>query len=105
MTPLEIQSLPREEAALAKPVKVRGVVTFAYPDEVGDFVIEDASGGLYINADDSSWSGKPPPVSSLVEVSGVTDEGGFAPLVKLHSFEILGTSPLPVARPVTANQL
>ena len=45
-------ALPREEAALGRPVKVRGVVTFAYPEKVGEFVIEDASGGLYISAGD-----------------------------------------------------
>ena len=105
MTPAEIHALDREDAALAKPVKVRGVVTFAYPEEIGDFVIEDASGGLYVTAGDGSSKGKTPPVSSWVEVTGVTDEGGFAPVVKLHSMKILGTRPLPIARPVTANQL
>lgn len=105
VTPGEVHSMPREEAALARPVKVRGVVTFAYPEEVGEFAIEDASGGLYISADDPAWNRKPPPVGSLVEVTGVTGEGGYAPVVKVRSVKILGEAELPVAQPVTANQL
>lgn len=105
MTPGEVHSMPREEAALGRSVKVRGVVTFAYPEEVGEFVIEDASGGLYVSAGEADWHGKPPPVASLVEVTGVTGEGGYAPVVRVRSVEILGQAQLPVARPVTANQL
>jgi signal transduction histidine kinase len=105
MTPGEIHSLPREEAALGRSVKVRGVVTFAYPEEVGEFVIEDVSGGLYISAGDPEWNRKPPPVASLVEVTGVTGEGGYAPVVRVRAVEILGQVELPLARPATANQL
>jgi signal transduction histidine kinase len=105
MTPGGIHSMHREEAALGRPVKVRGVVTFAYPEKVGEFVIEDASGGLYISAGDPAWNRKLPPVASLVEVTGVTGEGGYAPVVKARSVEILGEAELPLAQPVTANQL
>jgi len=105
MTPGDVHSLPREEAALALPVKVCGVVTFAYRGNSGEFVIEDASGGLYIDASDPSWAGNTPPVGSLVEITGVTGEGGYAPVLKARSVKILGQAPLPVARPVTANQL
>jgi signal transduction histidine kinase len=105
VTPGEIHSMSREVAALGRPVRVRGVVTFAYPERVGEFVIEDASGGLYISAGEASWNRKPPPVASLVEVTGVTGEGGYAPVVRVRSIEILGRAELPIARPVTANQL
>ena len=42
---------------------------------------------------------KLPPVASLVEVTGVTGEGGYAPVVKARSVEILGEAELPVALP------
>lgn len=105
MTPAEIHLMPREEAALGRLVKVRGVVTFAYPEKVGEFVIEDTSGGLYITAGDPAWNDKPPPVASLVEVTGVTGAGGYAPVVSVRSVEILGQAELPLARPATVNQL
>lgn len=105
MTPAEIHSMPREEAALARPVTVRGVVTFAYPEKVGEFVIEDASGGLYVSSGEAAWNGKLPPVASLVEVTGVTGAGDYAPVVRVRSVEILGQAQLPLARPVTVNQL
>jgi signal transduction histidine kinase len=105
MTLAEIHGMPRDEAALGRTVAVRGVVTFAYPGKIGEFVIEDESGGLYITAGDPAWNGKPPPVSSLVEVTGVTGAGGYAPVVRVRSVEILGQAEMPLARPVTANQL
>ena len=105
MIPGEIHSMPRDEAALGRPVKVRGVVTFAYPEKFGGFVIEDASGGLFVRTGDPAWNGKPPPVASLVEVTGVTGAGGYAPVLQVRSVEILGLGELPVARPVTVNQL
>ncbi len=105
MAPAEIHSMPREEAALARPVKVRGVVTFAYPESVGEFVLGDESGGLYVATGGPDWTGSLPKIGSLVEVTGVTAAGGYAPVVSARSVEILGEAPLPVARPVTANQL
>lgn len=105
MAPGEIHSMPREEAALARPVKVRGVVTFAYPENLGSFVIEDESGGLYIDATEPSESGLRPVPGNLVEVTGVTGQGGYAPVVKAAAIRILGNAPLPFAKPATVNQL
>lgn len=102
---MEIHSMPRAEAALGRPVKVRGVVTFAYPEPIGNFVIEDQSGGLFITGTESSKNGPRPSSGTLVEVTGVSGAGGYAPVVMANTVEILGTAPLPVARPVTVNQL
>ncbi len=105
MAPGEIHAMPRGEAALARPVKVRGVVTFAYPESVGSFVIEDESGGLYIEATGPIESGLRPAPGNLVEVTGVTGQGGYAPVVKADGIKILGNAPLPFAQPATVNQL
>lgn len=105
MAPGEIHSMPREEAALARPVKVRGVVTFSYPEHIGSFVIEDGSGGLYIDATQPHEKTSRLVPGTLVEVNGVTGEGGYAPVVKAKAIKNLGIAPLPVARPVTVNQL
>lgn len=105
MTPREIHSLPRKEASLARPVKVRGVVTFAYPEPIGNFVIEDESGGLFINAKELGKNERSPAPGSMVEVTGLTGAGGYAPVVMANAVELLGTAPLPTARPVTVNQL
>jgi len=105
ITPGEVHSIPREKAALALPVTVRGVVTYSYPEHIGSFVIEDESGGLYIDATEPLENGTRPAAGNMVEVSGVTGEGGYAPVVKARAIRILGTAPLPVARPATVNQL
>ena len=105
MTPGEVHSIPREKAALALAVAVRGVVTYSYPEHIGSFVIEDESGGLYIDVTEPLEDGTRPVAGNMVEVSGVTGEGGYAPVVKARAIRILGTAPLPAARPATVNQL
>lgn len=105
MTPGEVHSMPRGEAALARRVKVRGVVTFAYPENIGSFVIEDGTGGLYIDATGPHEKSARPVPGNMVEVTGVTGQGGYAPVVKAMTVEVLGDAPLPVALPVTVNQL
>lgn len=105
MTPGDVHSIPREKAALALPLVVRGVVTYAYPEAIGSFVIEDESGGLYIDTTKALENGPRPVPGDLVEVNGVTGEGGYAPLVKAKAIRILGAAPLPVSRPTTVNQL
>jgi signal transduction histidine kinase/DNA/RNA endonuclease YhcR with UshA esterase domain len=105
MAPGELHSMPREEAALAHPVKVRGVVTFSFPESIGNFVIEDESGGLYIEATKSLENTVRPVPGNLVEITGVTRQGGYAPVLKAGAITILGNAPLPVARLVTVNQL
>lgn len=85
MSPAGIHSMPRQDAALARPVKVRGVVTFAYPESIGEFVLGDASGGLYVTMGGSDWTGSLPTVGSLVEVTGVTAATGYAPVVSART--------------------
>jgi signal transduction histidine kinase len=105
MTPAEIHALPRKEAALSQPVKVRGVVTYANPQHGDGFVIEDSSGAVFIKNSEMNEDSKLPLVATLVEVTGVTGAGGYAPIVRALSVIPLGQAALPISRPLSVNQL
>jgi len=89
----QVHWLTRKEAAGGQPVLIRGVITCALP-EFEAAVVQDFTGGIYIDRWNSSLGG-PPQVGELVQVEGLTDPGGFAP--RVHSVRItrLGTGELP----------
>ena len=104
----QAHTLTRQQAARAYPVQLRGIVTFydPYQDDGRQpaLFIEDATEGMFVKL-------KPGPVlpihsGSNVTVSGVTDPGGYAPIIILPTLHALETSgPLPLARRVTLPHL
>ncbi|HWD18516.1 MAG TPA: histidine kinase [Verrucomicrobiae bacterium] len=97
----DILALPAKEARLSRKVRVTGVVTVAEPNWHGKFFVQDASGGVFVN----HTKGEAPKPGDLVEVTGVTHPGGYAPDVSRPTWKKLGTAPLPAARPITVEQL
>ena len=100
-TAAQIHVLSPQQAARAYPVRLRGVVTFYDPYQEGNkaLFVADASANIFV----APGSAKLPPmhVGSVIAVSGVTDPGGFAPIVAHPQIRLLaGTQPLPKALPV-----
>lgn len=96
-----IHSLTPQQAALAYPVRLRGVVTFYDPYQEGHkaLFIADASGSIFI----APGSADLPELhsGSVITISGVTDPGGFAPIVANSQIRLLpGTGTLPQAHRV-----
>jgi len=91
-TAAEISHLKRQEADLALPVKIRGVVTCIVTQHSA-FVLQDATRGVFIRNE-----GEAPHVGELWEVEGITAKGSFAPimLAKQKNFLGLGTLPAPI---------
>ena len=80
-TARQVHTLTPEQAALAYPVKLRGVVIYYDPDQNGHpaLFVADRTGSIYVDM-------APKPTlavhaGSVVEVSGVSDPAGFAPIV------------------------
>ena len=96
----DVRALPANVAESRIPATLRGVVTAAEPDWLGKFVLQDESGGIFIRN-----NGAQPAIGDLVEVSGMTEPGWFAPVIETDSWTKLGTAPLPVARPVPVERL
>jgi signal transduction histidine kinase len=93
----EVLELSADEAQLGHSVHVRGVVTYMDPSWAGQFFVQDESGGVFVG-----YSGKAAPkTGEVVEVSGVSHPGAFAPFIHSPNWEVLGRAPLPAAREIS----
>ena len=95
-----IRTLSPDEAARGLPVRVRGVVTY-YDPALPDLFIQDSSGGVYVACQ------KPVDVrrGQIVEVTGITGPGEFAPVIEKPAVRILGQGVLPKAARVALEDL
>jgi signal transduction histidine kinase/CheY-like chemotaxis protein len=87
-----VKALPRAEASRGYPVRVEGVVIALNPRYDGYF-LQDGSAGVFVFLPRTQAS--LPRVGQRVRLSGLTDKGGFAPVIRHRSLEALGTAPLP----------
>lgn len=97
----DVISLPGEEAARHFSVLVRGIVTAADPTLKGRFFLQDATGGVFVdNAD-----GRRPEPGDVVEVSGTSEVGAYAPIISNPQVRALGNAALPAPKTVPIEQL
>ena len=96
-----VLALSGEQAARAMKVSIRGVVTATEPDWAGRFFIQDSSGGVFVE----NISTNHPLPGDLLELTGITFPGGYAPTVTKPHFKNIGRAPLPRARPVAVEEL
>jgi hypothetical protein len=96
-----------DQAARGYPVHLRTVVTYfdPYIDPLHPAVwASDSSGGIYVEL--SSPPAVPLKVGDLVEITGVSAPGGYAPIVIASEMRVIGKSPLPsTASRVTFTQM
>jgi signal transduction histidine kinase len=96
----EILSLNSARLNQKIPVLVTGVVTAAEPNWEGKFFVQDSTAGVFVN----NTNAPQPAVGDVVQVSGVSFRGGFAPCIDHPHLKKLGTAPLPEAMPVSMEQ-
>ncbi len=92
----DVHSLTSGHAAQNYPVHLRAVVTYCDPyiDPRHPTVwVSDSSGGIYVEL--SSMPAVPFKAGDLLEITGVTAAGGYAPIVRAGEVRLLGKSPLP----------
>ncbi len=100
-TAREIRELPPEHAAWQYPVHLRGVVTL-YSPQRWKFYLQDDTAGIYVQV----WRASPAlKIGDVIDITGVSAPGGFLPIVVTTNISIVGTAPLPEARPATLFQL
>jgi len=97
----DVLALTMEAARSGVPVSVKGVVTYAETNWNGKFFMQDASGGVYV---DSHTQPQPCP-GDVLEVSGISHPGGYAPVITKPHWKKLGNAPLPEAKPITIDRL
>ena len=98
---IEVLSLPEDQASSGINVSIRGVVTAAQSDWGGRFFIQDSTAGIFVE----HIGEQQPRPGDVVQVTGVSHPGGFAPIIALPRWEKVGTAPLPRAETVPIEQL
>jgi len=97
----QIRSLSRKEAARALPVQLRGVVVYHGWNAL---VLHDGKASVFLDfryaQAQGVWRAKLPdlnkiPPGTALEVAGVTNPGGFSPMVLVANFKAIGTQPIP----------
>jgi signal transduction histidine kinase len=96
-----VLSLTGEQAGQRLPVSVTGVVTAAEPDWNGQFFVQDATGGVFVE----NISPQAPKPGDRIRVSGVSHPGAFAPIISEPKWEVLGAASLPEPKSVTIETL
>lgn len=97
----QVRHLTAGQAALGYPVHLHGVVTYDAP--APDYVFQDASGGIYVwGSHDHAY---PHHLGDKVILDGVTEAGGFAPVIREVHLSILGKAKLPTARLYSYSEL
>jgi signal transduction histidine kinase len=82
-------------------VHVTGVVTASDPVLKGRFFLQDSTGGVFVD----NINGLHVAPGDIVEVSGITYAGAFAPTVTAPTVRIIEKGSLPRAKPVSIEQL
>ncbi len=105
----QIRELSLEQVKAGKPVKIRAVVTFARPSFATLF-IHDGSAGIFVERAPVKDDAKGPKPGDRVEVTGITGEGMFAPVIKGEGSQdpvvtIIGSGPLPEPRPINGAEM
>lgn len=96
-----ILTLTAEQAGRRLPVSVTGVVTAAEPAWRGQFFVQDATGGIFVE----NIGRTPPGIGDLISVDGITHPGAFAPIISAPVWLKSGTAPLPEAKRVLIEDL
>ena len=98
---VDIISLPAEQAARSLKATVTGIVTAADPVLKGRFFLQDATAGIFVD----NVNGLRPEPGTVVEASGITHPGAYAPIITAPTVRPIGTAPLPAAKPVAVERL
>lgn len=107
----KIRALSREETAQALPVKLSGVVIHKGWQ---DLVLHDGKASIFLDFHFAQaqgvWKGPLPDFRKFVpgtgvEIEGVTDPGGFSPMVLVQKIRPTGSQPIPQTIQPTIDEL
>ena len=101
-TVAEVHALSPEEAGRRVPVRVRATVTYINP-ATAVFFVQDQTGPSYVSA--PRIGELKVQAGDLVDVSGVTAPGQFAPVIFSASVERVSSSSMPPPAPVAFDEL
>jgi signal transduction histidine kinase len=96
----DVRSLTIEQAARSYPVHLRAIVTY-YGSHIDKrpppFFVSDSSGGIFVDL--ASVPAVPYQAGDLIEITGVSTPGDYAPTVSATESHMIGKSHLPSRAP------
>lgn len=98
---ISVISLPADQAARSLTVSICGVVTASDPALKGRFFVQDETCGVFVD----NVNGRRYEPGDIVEVSGITYEGAFAPTITAPTVRKIGVTNLPPAKQVSVEEL
>ncbi len=99
----QVRALTPAQAERALPVSLTGVVIHNADPNRQAVILADQTAGIYVLGTQNLFTNYHR--GDWLEINGVTDPGGFAPVVRAATARKLGTAAIPEARPVTYQQL
>jgi signal transduction histidine kinase len=97
-----IRALSPEDAARGLPAAIEGVVTFRNPAQQA-LIAYDGAEGIYVSLPKDLGAGVV--MGSRVRIEGITQPGGFLPIIACRQIAILGTETLPEPRRISPAEL
>ena len=96
----QVRQLSQEQAARSLPIRIKGIVT-DLPGYKNSFFLQDKTGGISVDRTDSAAAA----VGDLVEVTGTTNPGLFAPSLMVSRVIVLGHGPFPPPKRVSYDDM
>lgn len=93
----QVHRLSSQAAGQHLPVQLQGIVTQTMPDWDG-FALQDKTDAVFVTGDVVKTLALH--AGDRVQVQGTTGPGNYAPMVFVSAIKVLGSGPLPAARPV-----
>lgn len=97
----QVHGLDPVEAKRKYPIHLRGVVTAFFPMWQFGFV-QDSTGGIFVNTASLTTELS---AGHLIELTGQSGPGDFAPVVEKTEIRVVGTAPMPAVTPLTLDEL
>ena len=95
-TAQQVLQLPRNEAARGYSVRLRGVITCVWPDDLLNTVLQDGTRGIFLLQPTNALPDRPQ-FGEYWEIEGVSAPGDFSPMVKVSSMRRISDGRLPEA--------
>jgi hypothetical protein len=89
----QVRNLSASEAARGYPVRIRGTLTYIDSNNTIQF-IQDSSGGIFVDLKRKKFEAFPEELK-LVEITGFTGPGDFAPVIEAEQLSVLGEAVMP----------
>jgi len=103
-TPAAVHRLLPAESKRQYPVHLRAVCVVCFAGWHG-FFVNDGESGVYVETKNHALLTGAIQPGTLLDITGVTGAGEYAPIVDQSSLKVLGEAPLPAARPVSFEHL